>query len=470
VRCTSTGRTCDGYVQEQPVRDIAFRPARTAPTTDVIVRNPNVVISADTTEQRGFYFFQTVISRELSEAFQSDFWHGTVLQMSHTDPTIMHSAIALGLIGERLQINEVLTDENPVANARHFSAQVQYQKAITQFVKQLNRSDDSSLRSTLICCLVLICFEFLQGNEEGALVHLKSGLNILENYWTSNASLQVSSQTSARGWSDLDDMIRIFGVLDVQASNWLGLSSYISPGTIPLMFKLMPKSPTPKAFASIEEAGQHLQANGINIYYFQRLYAVDPVSATAKESAEKLAIERKFILEDLDKWKLALEGFLRNQGSALSLDDKIRSDVLCINWTTICIRIAADFEVDEFEYYGQFDKEFAATVFTVTPLLWPVNVPMERNLIYVAADYNPATDMMPLFSFCMGIIEPLFFVATRCHDAAVAEQALDLLTTNAWREGAWDSAAMAKIAVRRRRQLFAEKKRYGITDQKYVSI
>ena len=384
----------------------------------------------------------------------SQFWGSTVLQMSHADSTIMHSAIALGLMGERFQINLVATDDNALANTRHMSAQVQYYKAITRLVKQLDRNDDSTLRSTLMSCSVLICFEFLQGNEEGAIMHLKSGIKILERWLGGSGLNHKRPLPKLKGWDDIDDMVRIFGVLDLQGTNWLGLSSYISPEIIPIL--LIPPTPTPDAFKSIDEALQHLEVTGYKVCSLQRLFAVKSESVATKDSSEELEMQSRLVLHDLEKWKSALEGFLNAQGCVLMLDDKIRSDILFIHWTCTFVRVAAGFEFDEYNNYAQYGKEFAVVLSTATQLLKPVNIALERNLVAIGNSYNPKTDPMPLFAFCMGLIYPLFFVATKCHDEAVVEKALDLLETDPWREGAWDSCAMAKIAARWRRQLFAQ--------------
>ena len=43
----------------------------------------------------------------------------------------------------------------------------------------------------------------------------------------------------------------------------------------------------------------------------------------------------------------------------------------------------------------------------------------------------------------------MYFTAIKCREKVTAHKAIDLLESEPWREGAWDSAAMAKIARRR---------------------
>lgn len=50
------------------------------------------------------------------------------------------------------------------------------------------------------------------------------------------------------------------------------------------------------------------------------------------------------------------------------------------------------------------------------------------------------------YRFDLGIIAPLYLVGSRCRDREVRGQAIDLLSSSAWREGIWDSGACAAIA------------------------
>jgi hypothetical protein len=50
------------------------------------------------------------------------------------------------------------------------------------------------------------------------------------------------------------------------------------------------------------------------------------------------------------------------------------------------------------------------------------------------------------FAFTIGIIHPLYITTLNCADASVSHEAVDMLTSKHWKEGAWDSLVMARIA------------------------
>ena len=57
-----------------------------------------------------------------------------------------------------------------------------------------------------------------------------------------------------------------------------------------------------------------------------------------------------------------------------------------------------------------------------------------------------------MFAFVSGVIQPLHMVADKCCDNSICVEAIELLEERPWREGAWDSAVMAKIARRKLQQ------------------
>jgi hypothetical protein len=57
-----------------------------------------------------------------------------------------------------------------------------------------------------------------------------------------------------------------------------------------------------------------------------------------------------------------------------------------------------------------------------------------------------ARHIKPSFSADMGIVPPLFMVATKCRDPTLRRQAIQLLKSSARREGMWDSNMAARIS------------------------
>ncbi|KAI4134156.1 MAG: hypothetical protein LQ347_001754 [Umbilicaria vellea] len=115
-------------------------------------------------EWRGFKFFQFQTTKELVTPLRLSSLNQLMLQTSHANPAVLQATIALGSLGDRFQINSVLTTEDSQANNRRDFACRQYNKAVTQLREQLCNIKEPSV-------------DF--GNDAGALMHLRSELEIL---------------------------------------------------------------------------------------------------------------------------------------------------------------------------------------------------------------------------------------------------------------------------------------------------
>ena len=182
-QCVRTGRTCDGYQPSTKNSDSVVvrrsmnmidpsRGHRLAPGLDT-------VISGNAREKRSFHFFAQSLRQDLSDALRLSALDRLILQLSYSNAAIKASVVALGSIGERRCINNVMTWENEQANQCHMLAIHEYGKAVTHLKEQLQEDSVHLELQTLVTCFLLAIFDFLQGDEVGSMVHLRSGLNIL---------------------------------------------------------------------------------------------------------------------------------------------------------------------------------------------------------------------------------------------------------------------------------------------------
>jgi hypothetical protein len=88
LRCTSTGRKCDGY-QSNPPSTPSTSPQSTA--------SPSSVVSTYTTsaEARSFQFFIEKTLANFQTFFPDDLWSTKVLQVAQSTNCIKHSLVAL---------------------------------------------------------------------------------------------------------------------------------------------------------------------------------------------------------------------------------------------------------------------------------------------------------------------------------------------------------------------------------------
>ena len=461
-KCRSTGRACDGYLPQDSHKKDAFRRQQITNTGTVIIeRTPYVGIIGNDQERRGFKFFQFRTSQELASALGLTSLSQFMLQASHANPAVLHAAIALGTLEERFEINSVLTTENAQANNRHEFACRQYYQAVTELRKQLCNEKEHSVDLILISCFLFSCIEFLQGNDAGALMHLGSGLKILrreQGVPTTSCRTLSPAAGLPPALSDsspfMDDITFIFSVLDVQAIIWLGLESFQSPVMIPV--RVPDTTPLiPACFSSLQEAYKSLDDQKYSIFRSQRLAATNTSSQPPDQAPQAETVERQKHFTQLSDWLLATEAFTQLHHHDLTPSDLHCLTVLTISYKIVFMMITVSFQPDEATLYRSFRANFAEIIFLAESLLRPS---VSNNN---ASPTTPQHAPWPLFRFPALLIQPLYFTAVKCRDLDTCRKAISLLGASPWREGAWDSAAMAKIAERKVRQWEEEGGRYG---------
>ncbi|MCJ1267081.1 hypothetical protein MMC22_006966 [Lobaria immixta] len=415
----------------------------------------SVGIGGDQAERRGFHFFQTYVWPQLTRELHSVFWERLILQASHADAVMRHAAIAFGSLGERLLINDVMTFDNEDANKLHNFACSQYYKAIKLLRQQLSSGEERSIEFTLTACFIFICFEFLQGNESAVLTHLKSGIDIIRRSDLQGTRFDPNTTVSLMESVDFGYHVAIiFALLDREAANWMAAPPFGMP--TPVIPYSDYRSLVSEGFPNIDDADEYLS----DIY--ARLYPILPSRAFLSSDSDTLSkplpaaiplLEGALTL--LDNWSRSMDVFMSRSRHELSLQDSRRATALILHHRVANLRLTASCQASEENFYRNSEPEFDCIVSMSTALCRPISS---------ATGSRGSEDERHrlLFSFHGSIIYPLYFTATHCQDPKIQEEALSLLSTSPWREGAWDSAAMATIAKRR----ILERKEYLFCNKK----
>ncbi|KFY78131.1 hypothetical protein V498_09185 [Pseudogymnoascus sp. VKM F-4517 (FW-2822)] len=129
-------------------------------------------------EKRGFQYFITNTARELTGYYTSSFWEYLILQASAAEPSLRHAVIAIAALHEEFS-NKRLGGVSPDhENAESLFAINQYMKAVSHLRRSLSAGKQAPL-TALMSCLLFICFDYLRGHFDSAMMHLQSGLDIL---------------------------------------------------------------------------------------------------------------------------------------------------------------------------------------------------------------------------------------------------------------------------------------------------
>ncbi|MCJ1325414.1 hypothetical protein MMC10_002077 [Thelotrema lepadinum] len=405
-QCVSTGRTCDGYQYEL---------ARTAGVATIGQIKPQSPPSTTMNEWelRSLQFFQERTASQMSGFFSRSFWSELVPQIAHAEPSILHALVALSNFHEQF----MLLDKSD-HDARSRSGLHHYNLAIRTLLAPQARSE--SLLMGLLCCVLFISTELLQGNILSAIRLAKSGKAILSDIRDIRSSIEGQSSLQS-------------------------LRTELNLQLVRLDFQVAAMS---------------------NRRYSEFLFDTCSDASTPHPTAVfKLAS----VLEARRRYEEINRAWIRHvwccQRSGVQLDLSLFSDLLG-HWD----RAFEDLKAREHEYHApdrreiaflemnrrQFEISFAMAA--IVPgkessiKFWDDKTSLLNETLdhaAIAVDLSEDTSSSsPSFSLDSGINVHLYTVAYRCRDPVIRRRAIAMLRSANRHEGLWRSDLVAYVAER----------------------
>ncbi|KAJ4990640.1 C6 zinc finger protein [Stagonosporopsis vannaccii] len=244
-RCTTTGRTCDGY-------DVGISPLRTSPrektpsasqslpppieaVVDFAVETLSLhapplllpLLRLESDEERiSLQFYVKHAGPALAKSSNSAFWQRQVLQAAHQYASVQHCIIALGAMYRRFfEATPSHIDKN-LAGQRYQFALNQSNKAIQQLIQdqaKISKIGAADKLTAMTCCVLFGSMANLERQHNASLSHLRSGIRMLRE-----TKLQSYNERDSHP-VNINSLRSIFTGLDIQARssmNWLDVQSW----------------------------------------------------------------------------------------------------------------------------------------------------------------------------------------------------------------------------------------------------
>jgi hypothetical protein len=176
IRCTSTGRKCEGYLNTD--RNSVSSPDCSSATLDSPI-SPSInqllpFSNQSPKELRSIELFFLKAAPQLSGYFQDPFWK-FVLQVSFDEVSIRHALVAISAVYEEECM--VWEPNSRTAALKKLSLDY-YNRAIRSMVKKMQEKD--SIIVPVIGCLLFVCLEFLRRDIWAAIKHIDGGIKMIE--------------------------------------------------------------------------------------------------------------------------------------------------------------------------------------------------------------------------------------------------------------------------------------------------
>ena len=339
----------------------------------------------------------------------NSFWSSLPSQLSFTCPATKQALIAVSSLHET-QFHGV----EPSGEICHPVAS--YSQAISAITRS---SGAPPLESILTICTLFVCREFLNGQPRTAMLHMRAGLKMLEEW-----------QTSRRHAHKPDGLIEERFVPTFHCFAAKAALYDLSPATTTLTPPSFLDDPLKYELPVVPDIMPSLNAarwtsDGMFLWVMSVL-----TSQNTRLHSPHVPVIRNLV----DGW---LKSFVKG-GIERGLHSA--QTIKCARLLRIHHRVASII-VNAFPYQTE-------TVFDNYAEDFCVIINMIRPLVLREADRTGLSKLPheAHFDFHSGYIAPLFFTATRCRDPSLRRAALSLLRILNRFEGGWDSCIAARIA------------------------
>lgn len=421
-KCTSTGRTCDGYsvlpfsrTELHAASQRSQSPAKTDGTSgqssSLIPRLVTDESFRTVAEKRYFQFFRNCTVASTNLTVDSRFWDSLVLQACDAEPAIKHTILTLASYH-----NSVIAKDDRDISRQHLAySERQYQQALGEAKQLIETPSNKHIDRILMVCILFIVFEYLRGNYAAAQKHMDSGRTIAAQ--CRQAGQQDSRRNSPR------EIAEVFARLDVFV---LSFSDATAPYqyTLDDLLRTAPEL-QPSRFTNIHEAHVSL----IDLIRWM-LVTGDQMAFNARPLDPALPYYEAQLLEceqRLSEWRQYWNELL----PTLEQRDSLHAKVIELWYIKGTALLKAGFFGPETRY--------------------DVVSPHFEQMVLLSEDISREirkTADISAFSLDLGYLAAVFFIAIRCRDPQLRRRAILVLESHPRREGMWESTAAAAIASR----------------------
>ncbi|KAJ5811341.1 hypothetical protein N7474_007642 [Penicillium riverlandense] len=342
-------------------------------------------------------------------------------------------------MSKRYQVNELSTAWDSQANRLYQAALEQYGKSVACFRSQLGANLESNPRSLEIapaCCVLLVMFEFMQGNADGLLLHLRNATKLA-------ASVSTSPQTQS--------FVYLLTLIDMVAATWLNLDRSYSDASLHL--PKLDTSQMPLPCPSNLETLCYDLTNIKNDVMTWRHAVASAHRDTTVDLDSFTTVRSQNIQSRLDAW---YQEFITVPSNEEDIATPRRS-LLRANYLHTMLVVdavhhqqlsAQPIRADSANGQDLSQLKSFYEIIELAEAVLEAGYCFSRYDASAGEESLEATGLLPLFSFRHSFIQPLFYVAQYAPSMFLRQRAIQLLLGKPWREGAWDSFIMGSIAKR----------------------
>jgi hypothetical protein len=448
VRCIKFGVPCDGYATRSSVRDRSSKGGNSRPLLPksgaaTISITPMKLQFANEGERNYFEMFCSKTAFEILPNFEVEVLRLMLLQACESESGIRNGIVAIGALDKTSQtarnfekLSYSSTPEEP--NEHYHNALRQYAKALKQ-MRQVASSGNSDLRTMLLTCLVILCFEAWNGSHQLAVQQIQTAIGLIADWKVKTGTATRSLLEFISPNSNIldDQLIQIFSQLAIQVVFFAEKRSVQTGQILQSESRPPQEQPMPEVFGSFREAFlYHRNLTRRSTHFLSRSVPKSRSKyAGWLPSDEKRARDFQFepdqasLIANTLHWTKAFEPVLKSFTDITALEwrkSRILRVQMLVTYSSLRVMSTSDETV-----YDASDSIFQEIA----------DISAEVVTAMCHTSFSKTTN----FSFDAGIIIPLYLTVMKCRNVVIRRETIALLLKIPWREGIWDSFFVGNV-------------------------
>ena len=337
----------------------------------------------------------------------------------------------------------------------------EYDKAL-KGMRQAIANEKHDVRTALVACLLVFCFESLQGNPSAAVSHAQSGLALLQHFMATKAPRCGMLYRSPIFAGIEPDILYAFSGLDTQILSFQDTRSVDIHRAAVLRMDFTVTN-MPEVFETLEEAMSYwLMMQRRNCHF--NFIAADAVSDLADSDRDKSPLHKPTLLdndmEGADVYEEAFKGPLEHFD--LTYKEDLMRQMLRYVEEIHRLTSASAPVFEQIERCGSKEKRVImallkihinlnqiqlADTFETKPTEYDTHLPEYTTIVEQSEEIYPylAQQKNAVYRFFLGIIYPLSVVGISCRNPHIRGRAINLLQRGPYREGIWDAMPVGHL-------------------------
>jgi hypothetical protein len=370
-------------------------------------------------------WYHEYTANKLPGLFPSEFWRLLLPRASYSEPAVLHAVLALTSAHKHDQVDNTV---GRLSTEEQFTLQA-YSRAINYLRPHFSLQNNSSLRVTLITCILFACLEIVQRHHITAISHLCNGLELIKQYEQFRGTIRTKAFLDHHPSDKL--VAHMFIKLSLQV-NMLGYSrsrpALVSSGLI--------SEKLPCRFISIAQARQHLDR------LIARTFELSDLCRKQEplEQIPSALLDHQITLQaDLVSWLQALTSSgLDTDPTAFPLRRAGCIVLRMYNFMAVSMVETCLFPDQE----TLFDHQSGYFLFIITCAIQARKlIESSQTPIQPGVDVGTHGTIMDI-----GWIPALYYTAIKCRIRRIRLHAIRLLASTVHREGFWDAMVAAQVA------------------------